>query len=157
MKAVPVKVGEAAPTEGKQERPVPQQLYERLDAAIKKGETTLEMELRPKNLGKVKLELHWHKDGSLELSLQAEKAETRALLSRDAGTLRALLVQDSREEVRVEVSQSEESSRPRYDEGQQGREQQSREQREARRDEKNSDEEFLHQLRLGLEVPEVNI
>lgn len=150
VETVPVKVGEAAPSEKVQEPPV-NQVHDRLAEAMRKGETSLEMELNPKNLGKVKVELIWHKDGSMHVLLHADKPKTQALLDRDAGQLELLLGRSNQQEIHVESPRQQDSARPQYDEGEQGRQQQGHQQEnQRRRESRDSGEDFLHQLRLGL-------
>lgn len=147
---IPVKVGEAAPAEKTEQTPV-DQIHDQLAEALRKGETTLEMELTPEHLGKVKVEMVWHKDGSIHVLLHADKPKTQALLDRDAGQLESLLGRNNQQEVRVEAPREQESARPQYDEGHQGHPQQEQQQeRREQREHKDSGEDFLHQLRLGL-------
>ena len=150
VETVPVKVGEAAPSEKAEQTPV-NQVHDRLAEAMRKGETSLEMELDPKNLGKVKVELIWHKDGSMHVLLHADKPKTQALLDRDAGQLEMLLGRNNQQEIHVEAPHQQDSARPQYYEGEQGHAQQERQQeRRQRRESQDSGEGFLHQLRLGL-------
>lgn len=151
LKVVPVKVGEAETME-KAEQPPVNQVHDRLAEAIRNGDTTMEMELTPHHLGRVKVEMIWHNDGSMHVILHADKPKTQALLDRDAGQLQSLLGRNSQQEVHVEVPRGQESQRPQYYEDEQGhhQQQQERQQEHRQKEHKDSDEDFLHQLRLGL-------
>lgn len=146
VKAVPVKVGEA-PRAAKTEEPVEQQIGPRLTEALRSGETRVELQLTPENLGKVTVELTWNKDGGLVVQLHAENRETQNLLSKNTAGLEQLLGRETQQEVRVEVPRQEESQRQDLYEQQQ--EQHRRHQQEQRR-KQESGEDFLQQLRLGL-------
>lgn len=146
VKAVPVKVGEA-PKAPEAEKPVEDQIAPRLTEALRNGETRVELQLTPENLGKVTVEMTWSKDGGLVVQLHAENRETQNLLSRNTTGLEQLLGREVQQEVRVEVPRQEESQRQDLYEQQQ--EQHRRQQQEQRR-KQESGEDFLQQLRLGL-------
>jgi len=146
VKAVPVKVGEAPRTET--EQPVEEQIMPRLTEALQNGETHVEIQLTPENLGKVTVELTMSKDGGLVVQLHAENRETQNLLSKNTAGLEALLGRETAQEVRVEVPRQEESQRQDLYEQQQ--EQHQRHQQEERRRQETRGEDFFQQLRLGL-------
>ncbi|MCI9578498.1 MAG: hypothetical protein HFF98_06595 [Oscillibacter sp.] len=146
VKAVPVKVGEA-PRAAETEEPLDEQIGPRLTEALRSGETRVELQLTPENLGKVTVEMTWSKDGGLVVQMHAENRETRDLLSRNTAGLEQLLGRETQQEVRVEVPRQEESQREDLYEQQQ--EQHRRRQQEQRR-KQESGEDFLQQLRLGL-------
>lgn len=146
VKAVPVKVGEA-PKAAKAEDPMENQIAPRLTEALRNGETRVELQLTPENLGKVTVEMTWSKDGGLVVQLHAENRETQNLLSKNTAGLEQLLGRETQQEVRVEVPRQEESQRQDLYEQQQ--EQHRRHQQEQRR-KQESGEDFLQQLRLGL-------
>ena len=145
VKAVPVKVGEA-PKAAETEEPMENQIAPRLTEALRNGETRVELQLTPENLGKVTVEMTWSKDGGLVVQLHAENRETQNLLSKNTTGLE-LLGREAQQEVRVEVPRQEESQRQDLYEQQQ--EQHRRQQQEQRR-KQESGEDFLQQLRLGL-------
>lgn len=147
VKAVPVKVGEA-PKSREAEQPVEKQLAPKLAQALRNGETRVEIQLTPENLGKVTIEMTQSRDGGLVVQLHAENRETQNLLSRNTIHLAELLGRETEQEVRVEVPRQEESQRQDLYEQQQ--EQQRRHQQEQRRKHEASGEDFLQQLRLGL-------
>lgn len=146
VKAVPVKVGEAPKSAGSGE-PVEKQLGSKLAEALKNGETRVEIQLTPENLGKVTVEMTWSKDGGLVVQLHAENRETQNLLSKNTAGLEQLLGREAQQEVRVEVPRQEESQRQDLYEQQQ---EHHRRQQQERRRKQESGEDFLQQLRLGL-------
>lgn len=147
VKAVPVKVGEAPKSE-KAQQPVEEQIVPKVREAVQNGETHVEIQLTPENLGKITVEMTLDKDGALVVQLHAENRETQNLLSKNTAGLAALLGRDSQQEVQVEVPRQEESQRQDLYEQQQ--EQHQRRQQEQRRKQESSSEDFLQQLRLGL-------
>lgn len=153
VKAVPVKVGEApAPEHTQEARPVETQIGEKLTEVLESGETRVEIQLTPENLGKVTIEVTSRQDGTIQVTLHAESSQTRGLLERDLTGLQSALARNTQQEVRVEV-QRQEPQKNFYD-GQQGHEQRNPQQQQNKdRQSRESTEDFLHQLRLGL-VPE---
>lgn len=149
VREIPVKVGEAPVTENTREVPVENQIGDKLTEALAAGETRVEIQLTPENLGKVTVEVTLHEDGALHIALHAENSQTRSLLERSADSLMVMLGREARQEVQVEVPRQQESQQQNFYEGQQGHEHQGRQQQE-RRQERQSGEDFLHQLRLGL-------
>ena len=147
VKAVPVKVGEAPKTEANQ--PVEDQIVPKVSEALQSGETRVELQLNPENLGKVTVEMTWKDDGGLVVQIHAENRETQNLLNKNASGLEALLGR----EVQVEVPRQEESQRQDLYEQQQQQhrhQQQQEERREQRKSHPGDTENFLQQLRLGL-------
>lgn len=146
VKAVPVKVGEA-PKAAADAEPVEKQIAPKLTEALQNGETRVELQLTPENLGKVTVEMTWSKDGGLVVQMHAENRGTQELLGKNTAGLEQLLGRETGQEVRVEVPRQEESQRQDLYEQQQ--EQHRRHQQEQRRKQESS-EDFLQQLRLGL-------
>ena len=147
VKAVPVKVGEA-PKAAETEAPVEKQIAPKLTEALQNGETRVELQLTPENLGKVTVEMTWSKDGTLAVQMHAENRGTQDLLAKSTNELAQLLGREAQQEVRVEVPRQEESQRQDLYEQQQ--EHQQRRQQEQRRKQETGGEDFLQQLRLGL-------
>ena len=152
VKAVPVKVGEApraaetAETEniGKQIGP---KLIEITSVTGEAGGQSVTIDLDPANLGRLQIEVGLSKDGTLYVHVNAENSRTQDLLSRNSESLAAILGKYTQQEVQVEVPRQEESQRQDLYEQQQ--EQHQRQQQERRR-KRESGEDFLQQLRLGL-------
>lgn len=153
VRAVPIQVGEAAPAE-KAERPVSTQLGDRIADAIRTGETRVELELEPRNLGRVKIELVWHQDGTMHVMLQAEKAKTQMLLARDAGELQSILGRNGQQEVRVETPEYQTQQAAYHEQQNQQNQPDQQEQQEQQghpqKQHPSGGESFLQQLRLGL-------
>ena len=148
VREIPVKVGEPAQAEETREVPVEDQLGPKIAEALEQGDTRVEIQLTPENLGKVTVEVTLHEDGALHIALHAESSQTRGLLERSTDNLVAMLGRDTRQEVQVEVPRQQESQQQNFYDQQQGREQQ--QQQQQHRQERQSGEDFLHQLRLGL-------
>lgn len=146
VKAVPVKVGEA-PKAAETQEPVEKQIGPKLAEALQNGETRVEIQLTPENLGKVTVEMTWSRDGGLVVQLHAENRETQNLLSKNTAGLEQLLGREAQQEVRVEVPRQEESQRQDLYEQQQ---EQHRQRQQEQRRKQASGEDFLQQLRLGL-------
>lgn len=149
VREIPVKVGEAPAAAETREIPVEDQITPKLTEALRAGDTRVEIQLAPENLGKVTVEVTLHEDGALHVVLHAENSQTRGLLERSADNLMAMLSREARQEVQVEVPRQQESQQQNFYDGQQGHEHQSRQQQQHRQ-ERQGGEDFLHQLRLGL-------
>ena len=147
VREIPVKVGEA-PKAPETEEPVEKQIAPKLTEALRNGETRVELQLTPENLGKVTVEMTWSKDGGLVVQLHAENRSTQELLGKNTAGLEQLLGREAQQEVRVEVPRQEESQRQDLYEQQQERHQ--RRQQEQRQRQQAGGEDFLQQLRLGL-------
>lgn len=146
VKAVPVKVGEAPRTE--QPKPVEEQIVPKLTEALQNGETRVELQLTPENLGKVTIEMTLKQDGGLVVQIHAENRDTQNLLSKNLSGLEALLGRQTEQEVRVEVPRQEESQRQDLYEQQQEHHRRQQQERRSRRE--GDSEAFMQQLRLGL-------
>lgn len=151
VKAVPVKVGEAPKTEAA-DKPVEEQIGPRLTEALQNGDTHVEIQLTPENLGKVTVEMTWSKDGNLVVQLHAENRQTQELLGKNMSGLEALLSREVQQEVRVEVPRQEESQERQdlYEQQQNQHKHQQEGRQEQRRNRPSDSENFLQQLRLGL-------
>lgn len=147
VKAVPVKVGEA-PKAPQTDDIAEKQIAPKVNEALASGQTRVELQLNPENLGKITIQMTTDGDGKLAVVLHAENRETQNLLSKDVTKLAELLGRENQQEVRVEVPRQEESQRQDLYEQQQ--EQHQRRQQEQRRKHETSGEDFLQQLRLGL-------
>lgn len=148
VEAVPVKVGEA-PAAEKTEVPVEKQIAPKIAEALEKGETKVEIQLTPENLGKVKIEVTMREDGSLLVQLHAESNRTQGLLEKNLSGLEALLSRNSQQDVQVEVPRHQESQQQQnlFDQENQQRHQQ---RQDRPKQQAVSGEDFLQQLRLGL-------
>ena len=147
VKAVPVKVGEAHKAPQADEI-AEKQIAPRVGEALANGQTRVDIQLTPENLGRITIQMTAGEDGKLLVVLHAENRDTQNLLSKDTTRLAELLGRETQQEVRVEVPRQEESQRQDLYEQQQ--EQRQRHQQEQRRRHQASGEDFLQQLRLGL-------
>lgn len=153
VRAVPVKVAEApAEPEQAEAESIGKQIGERLiQVTSVTGEgngQSITVHLDPANLGKVQVEVSLDKDGMLRVSLTAENSRTAGLLERHSGDLAGILGRYAGRDVEVEVPRQENQQRQDlYDQQQRHQQQRQQEQKHSRRE---SGEDFLHQLRLGL-------
>ena len=151
VQAAPIKVGEAPKMEETPEVPVEDQIGSGIAKALETGETRVELQLEPENLGKVTVELTMRENGSLHVAIHAESGRTAGLLEKGLDSLQLMLARSARQEdVHVEVQHQQESQQQDLYDGRQGHPQQGRERQQERRQEEKSGADFLHQLRLGL-------
>ncbi|MBR2894142.1 MAG: flagellar hook-length control protein FliK [Oscillospiraceae bacterium] len=148
VETAPIKVAEA-PEETQEAASINEQISHKLDAALKSGETKVEILLEPEALGKVSIELTHRADGTLSILLHAENTQTRGLLERHMNGLQEALVDRGQQNVQIEVSHTEETERQNDQQNLQDNEQGNHPQRQ-RRQQEHSGEDFLQQLRLGL-------
>lgn len=147
--ALPIRVGDASGTPEKVTVDIPQQLAKHLAQPIQGKISTVEMELNPKSLGKIRVEMEWMQDGSLHVSIKAEKAVAQTLLENSAGELQRMLEQDAQQMVRLEIQQAAKDELPNHT--QDGRHQgQQNQERQNRDDDSESGNRFMQELRLGL-------
>ena len=151
VEAAPIKVAEA-PARAENSEPVEQQVAVKLSDLITSGETKVQIQLEPVELGKLTIELTRSADGTLSVVLDAENAQTRSLLEKHIGTLQETLVDRGQRAVQITVEHNEESQRQDnqqredfYD-GRNGQHSEQQQRRDAHRD----SADFMQQLRLGL-------
>ncbi len=107
------------------------------------------IQLKPENLGTVRVEFSRGKDGALEILMEAANPRTTQLLEKNMDAIVRSLSESQRGEVRMEVRQSEKLFPDQWD-GHQGRQQQQQTQQQRQEQEKRDLEDFIHRLRLGL-------
>lgn len=152
VETAPIKVAEA-PERTEQSVPVNQQVVEKLSTMVETGETSVQIQLEPVELGKMTIELTRSSDGTLTVLLDAENAQTRSLLEKHIGSLQEALADRGQKVVQITVEHSEESQRQEnqqrddFHDGQNGQQQ---EQQQQRRDARHNNIDFMQQLRLGL-------
>lgn len=149
VQSVPVKVGEAPKAEEAPEVPVEKQIGGKIVQAVEAGETRVELQLEPENLGRVTVEMTIRENGTLHVALHTESGRTANLLERGLDNLHMMLARNAQQDVQVEVQRQEESQRQDLYDGRQGHPQQ-QDQQHQRRQERRESEDFLQQLRLGL-------
>lgn len=151
VQAAPIKVAEA-PARAESSESVEQQVAVKLSELIENGETKIQIQLEPVELGKLTIELTRSADGTLSVVLDAENAQTRNLLEKHVGTLQETLSDRSQRAVQITVEHNEESQRQdnqqreAFSDGRNGQHSQQQQQREDR----HAGTDFLQQLRLGL-------
>lgn len=153
VREIPFKVGEATgmtETEIETVYSVETQVEEKLTELLQNGETRVEIQLTPENLGRIDVELTWSEDGTLSVELKVESGATRALLEKDTAGLQAMLARTTEREVRVEVQQNQESQQQNFRQDERGGEQREPQQHQQREQERQNSQDFLQQLRLGL-------
>ena len=160
VESVPVKVGDVAqPQQTENTQDVETQLKDRLTQALRNGDTKVEIQLNPVELGNVKIEVTRSAEGALYVVLTAEHTQTQSLLERHAAGLQSLLMGSSgTENVQVQVNRHQEGQQAEnqnYD-GSSGNGREDQQQREHRRQQPSDSADFLQQLRLGL-VPQTTI
>ena len=160
VESVPVKVGDVAqPQQTENTQDVETQLKDGLTKALRNGDTKVEIQLNPVELGNVKIEVTRSAEGALYVVLTAEHTQTQSLLERHAAGLQSLLMGSSgTENVQVQVNRHQEGQQAEnqnYD-GSSGNGREDQQQREHRRQQPSDSADFLQQLRLGL-VPQTTI
>lgn len=152
VEAAPIKVAEA-PERAEKAPEVEKQVADKLVSVLESGETKVEIQLDPVELGKLTIELTRNSDGTLNILLSAENLETRGLLERHVSGLQEAFAERGQNGVQITVDQSENSQRQDnnanqrndFQDGSNGRQSE-----QQRRDDRRSGEDFLQQLRLGL-------
>ena len=152
VETAPIKVAEA-PERTEETADVQQQVVQKLSDLLENGETKLQIQLEPVELGKLTIELTRSADGTLNILLDAENLQTRSLLEKSIGTLQDTLIDRGQKVAQITVEHNEEAQRQdnqqRDDLLNQGNGQQ-KQQREQHRDDQRGGADFLQQLRLGL-------
>lgn len=150
VETMPIRVGDASPAEGRAAAEVPAQIAKQLAGPIRGKISTVELELNPRSLGRVHVEMKWMDDGSLHVLMKAEKLGTQAMLERSAGSLQGLLEHDAQQTVRVDVQQPQEDAQPNNHNSGQQQEQQQNRHHDQDAQQQDMDNRFLQELRLGL-------
>ena len=148
VEAAPIKVAEAP---ARAEEPqLENQVKDNLVRILESGENRVEIQLQPEALGKLTIELTQNVNGTLNIMLNAENAQTRGVLEKTIGTLQEALADRGQQNVQIQVNRNEESQRQeaQQQDMQDGRNGERNEQQQRRRE--SSGEDFLQQLRLGL-------
>lgn len=147
VEAVPIKVAENTAVVDTRASNVAEQLADTVQASLKETGDTIQIQLKPENLGHITIELV-QDGGKLGLIIFTESAKTTSLLAQHAGTLGALVENHTGQTVQVQVQQQE-YQQPQYD-GHNQQQQQQENHPQQRQQTKDEQESFLGQLRLGL-------
>ena len=145
---MPVKVGDGD-TIDTQQPDFDAKLTQNVEKALSQGEQRVEIRLNPENLGSVVVEMTRSQDGSLHVVLHTETESAARLLSEHSGTLGLVLQNNNQGEVRVEVRQPQQENQQWQHPDQDGGQNHGGQQRE-QQEHRQSTEDFLQQLRLGL-------
>ncbi|MBS6218315.1 MAG: flagellar hook-length control protein FliK [Oscillospiraceae bacterium] len=145
---MPVKVGEADTLDAAEPDFAPK-LAETITKAEQEGASRVELKLTPEHLGKLSVELTQGKDGVLHIVFHAENEQAVKLLQEHSATLVSMLHSSHSGEIQVEVPRPQQGEQPWQQPEQQPGQQHGRNQQEQGR-QRQSTEDFLQQLRLGL-------
>lgn len=145
---MPVKVGEADTLDATEPDFAPR-LAKAITAAEQEGARHVELKLAPEHLGKLSVELTQGKDGVLHIVFHAENEQAMKLLQEHSATLVSMLHGSHSGEIQVEVPRPQQGEQPWQQPEQQPGQQHGRNPQEQGR-QRQSTEDFLQQLRLGL-------
>ena len=145
---MPVKVGEADTLDATEPDFAPR-LAKAITEAEQEGARHVELKLAPEHLGKLSVELTQGKDGVLHIVFHAENEQAMKLLQEHSATLVSMLHGSHSGEIRVEVPRPQQGEQPWQQPEQQPGQQHGRNPQEQGR-QRQSTEDFLQQLRLGL-------
>ncbi len=151
LQAVPVKVAEAesAPA-APQAQEIEVQVGGKVLQAVQNGDSKVELQLEPEALGRVTVEITRQDGGEIHIALKAESAYTEKLLEKHIPSLQTFLAGQGQKTSQVEVQHWQENQQPdgreSFYEGQNG----GHNQQQERRQHAKRNDDFLHQLRLGL-------
>lgn len=145
---MPVKVGEADTLDATEPDFAPR-LAKAITEAEQEGARHVELRLAPEHLGKLSVELTQGKDGVLHIVFHAENEQAMKLLQEHSATLVSMLHGSHSGEIQVEVPRPQQGEQPWQQPEQQPGQQHGRNPQEQGR-QRQSTEDFLQQLRLGL-------
>ena len=145
---MPVKVGEADTLDATVPDFAPR-LAKAITEAEQEGARHVELKLAPEHLGKLSVELTQGKDGVLHIVFHAENEQAMKLLQEHSATLVSMLHGSHSGEIQVEVPRPQQGEQPWQQPEQQPGQQHGRNPQEQGR-QRQSTEDFLQQLRLGL-------
>ena len=145
---MPVKVGEADTLDATEPDFAPR-LAKAITEAEQEGVRHVELKLAPEHLGKLSVELTQGKDGVLHIVFHAENEQAMKLLQEHSATLVSMLHGSHSGEIQVEVPRPQQGEQPWQQPEQQPGQQHGRNPQEQGR-QRQSTEDFLQQLRLGL-------
>ena len=145
---MPVKVGEADTLDAAEPDFAPK-LAKAITEAEQEGARHVELKLAPEHLGRLSVELTQGKDGVLHIVFHAENEQAMKLLQEHSATLVSMLHGSHSGEIQVEVPRPQQGEQPWQQPEQQPGHQHGRNPQEQGR-QRQSTEDFLQQLRLGL-------
>lgn len=147
--ATPVKVADNYEPVAPEEPQAPQQMADRLMQMIDQGDSRVQIQLNPENLGQMTIEITRLQDGALHIVLGAVSQKATALLQENSANLHSLLAASNQGEVRIEVQQQEpqQPMQQFMNPDEQGKQQPQQQQKPK---EQAKAEDFVQQMRLGL-------
>ena len=145
---MPVKVGEADTLDATEPDFAPR-LAKAITEAEQEGARHVELKRAPEHLGKLSVALTQGKDGVLHIVFHAENEQAMKLLQEHSATLVSMLHGSHSGEIQVEVPRPQQGEQPWQQPEQQPGQQHGRNPQEQGR-QRQSAEDFLQQLRLGL-------
>ena len=145
---MPVKVGEADTLDATEPDFAPR-LAKAITEAEQEGARHVELKLAPEHLGRLSVELTQGKDGVLHIVFHAENEQAMKLLQEHSATLVSMLHGSHSGEILVEVPRPQQGEQPWQQAEHQPGQQHGRNPQEQGR-QRQSTEDFLQQLRLGL-------
>lgn len=150
--AIPTKVGEVYEAREPEAVPVVDQLNVQIIQAVQQGQSTVQVQLSPANLGKVLVEITRGADGTISIVMSAATEKTAALLQQHSAGLQEVLANATQERVEVQVQQPQEDQNANMFLNPDGHNQQRdpQKQRDQEQKQQNDPAGFLQQLRLGL-------
>lgn len=147
VKSVPVKVGETLDTADAESPKLDAQLTQSVTDALKDGAKQVKLQLNPENLGTLTIDLTQTQDGALQVVLHTTTDKAADLLGRHAESLGAMLQGNTQSAVTVQVQRQEQTQQFQQFQQNAQHQQQDQPRHNSRR---QSGEDFLQQLRLGL-------
>lgn len=149
--AMPEKVGENYETLTPEAEDAPQKLAATLTQALERGQSRVEIQLNPANLGKLTVEITRNVDGALSVVLSTVNEKAAAILRQHSGSLQTAMMSSAQAPVTVEVQQPQQAEDPNQFLNPDGHNDQNQQQQQKQeRQHKGANEDFLQQLRLGL-------
>ena len=150
--AVPTKVGEVYEAREPQNISLLNQLHTQIIQAVQQGQSTVQVQLSPADLGQVMVEITRSGDGTISIVMSAATEKTAALLQQHSVSLQEILMNATQERVQVQVQQPEAQQDANMFLNPDGHNQQRDPQKQRDQEQKQQHDPagFLQQLRLGL-------
>ena len=148
---IPEKVGENYEALAPEAEDAPQKLAATLTHALEQGQSRVEIQLNPANLGELTVEITRNVDGALSVVLSTVNEKAAAILRQHSGALQTAMMGSAQAPVTVEVQQPQQAEDANQFLNPDGRNNQNQQQQQKQdQPHKGANEDFLQQLRLGL-------
>lgn len=148
--ATPVKVAENYEAEEPEQLENLDQMRNQLSQAIQNGQSSVQIQLSPANLGQVLVEITRGADGALSIVMTAATEKAAAVLQQHGSGLQQMMAANLETPVQVTVQQSQEPENANQFLNPDGQNRQQHQQQQHEKRQQASTEDFLQQLRLGL-------